>query len=217
MFGLGAGAAIAIAAKRPLSRTYDPLHTRYFAVTALWSTALLAPAGLVLYGEFPDWSLMYLANPAHLSPLLMFPLVLVLYLGAPLAGFLATYKLLALEDPRWLRGALVALGVALVSTLVLGADRLTHVAYYDAFHGGGERIDLSRSPLLLALLPCAVAISGILAFVVVSVRRHADVVERLPPDPRALETAASDRTLVRPPPGQGSSLPRPPHGATPGG
>jgi hypothetical protein len=217
LFGLGAGAAIAIAAKRPLSRTYDPLHTRYFAVTALWSAAILAPAGLVLYAEFPDWMLMYLANPAHLSPLLMFPLVLVLYLGAPIVGFLATYKLLAFEDPRWLRAFLGAVALGLVGTLGLGADRLLHVAYYDAFHGGGDRIDLFRSPLLLALLPCAVAITGILAFVVVSVRRHADVVERLPPDPRALETAASDRTLVRPPPGGASSLPRPPHGATPGG
>ena len=64
--GFAAGAVIAHAAREPLRKTYDPFRTRYFAVVVLFASGALMPAGLVVYAQYPDWSLMYLANPAHL-------------------------------------------------------------------------------------------------------------------------------------------------------
>ena len=195
---------------------------------------MLTPTGLVLYAEFPDWMLMYLANPAHLSPIFMFPLVLALYLGSPLLGFLIAHRLLRQERERLVRGLLVGLGAAMALVAVLGRARLLGVAYYDAFHGGGEVLSVFRSSLLLALFPCSVAIVGILAFAVISVRRHAEVAERLPPTKReglrvgldgntaqlpktaALPKAADPRTAQLGEGTRGANLPRPPQGATPG-
>src|SRR5262245_31696036 len=97
------GALIALAAKRPLMRAYDPMRTRYSAVAALFGVAALGPAAVAFYALYPDWSLMYFANPAHLSTAAMIPL---LYLGAaisPVIGYGATHLLGRLDSPRALR------------------------------------------------------------------------------------------------------------------
>jgi uncharacterized BrkB/YihY/UPF0761 family membrane protein len=177
--GFGAGAYIAWVARLAVARERHPLKSRYFLVAAMFGAGVLTPVLLVLYALFPDWSLMYLANPAHLPLLLVVPMLLLHGLaGAPL-GFLVVHRLLRLHDPRPLRMLFWGvLGAALV-ILVFGAGRLTTVAYYDAFHAGGPGLSLLRSALFLPLMLTVGAAVSVYVFTVMHTRRHVEMVQGL--------------------------------------
>jgi hypothetical protein len=162
-----------------LIRAPDPVRTRYFAVAALFAAGVLAPAGLGLYLVFPDWSLMYLANPAHLPAWMVWPVLLIFYLaGAPIF-FLITTRLMT-EPKQWpLRALLIGLGLSLLATIFLGFDRLTTVAYYEAYHHRLSTIPLSSSSLLLPLLLALGAVGGVLYFSLRHIRQHLELVQDL--------------------------------------
>lgn len=174
------GALIALVAKRPLSRAYDPMRTRYSAVALLFGVAALGPAAVVFYALFPDWSLMYFANPAHLSAAVMIPLLFVVAALSPVIGYGTTHRLGRLDSPRALRLSFVLVWLALFAFFSLGGERLGSVAYYDAFHAGGERVSLWRSPLLFGVLVASAAILTWITFALIIVRRHVDLSEHLP-------------------------------------
>lgn len=176
------GALIALAARRPLSRAYDPMRTRYSAVAALFGVAALGPAAVAFYGLYPDWSLMYFANPAHLSPAVMIPLLFLIAAMSPMIGFGTTHRLSGLRSSRALKLSFVAVWLALFAFFALGSERLSSVAYYDAFHAGGERVGLGRSPLLFAVLIASAGIIAWIVFALIVVRRHVDLSEHLPPN-----------------------------------
>jgi hypothetical protein len=180
--GYATGALIAISAKRSLQRAYDPLRTRYCAMTLLFGVAVLGPAAVAFYALYPDWSLMYLANPAHLSALVMMPLLFIVAAVSPVAGFAATYKLSTLESPRALRLSFALVWVALFAFFSIGGERLGAVAYYDAFHGGGERVALSGSPLLFAVIIAAIAATVWIFYGLILVKKHVDLSEHVPID-----------------------------------
>src|SRR5262245_16632596 len=91
--GYLSGALIALAARRPLLRAYDPMRTRSRAAAALFGVAALGPAAVAFYALYPDWSLMYFANPAHLSAAVMFPLLFAVAAMSPVVGFGTTHRL----------------------------------------------------------------------------------------------------------------------------
>lgn len=190
VFGYAAGSAIALVARRPLARTFDPVRSRYFATAALFGGAVFAPCGLTFYALYPDWSLMYLANPAHLPAFLVLPFLLVLYAGAPLAGFLVTHRLILTQRTRELRLSMLIVVALLLAIVIFARQRLFTVAYYDAFHAGTETIPLLASRLRVALPIGSLAVVGALAFALVTVHRHVDACESFPSTAKAPERSA---------------------------
>lgn len=180
--GYACGALIALASRRPLTRAYDPMRTRYCAVAAMFGVAAIGPSAALFYAVYPDWSLMYFANPAHLSAAVMIPLLYLFAATSPVIGFLTTFRLSTMKKPRALRLSFAMIWLALFAFFAIGGERLGSVAYYDAFHAGGERVSLLRSPLLFAVLVAAVAIIGWMVFALIVVRRHVDLSEHLPGD-----------------------------------
>lgn len=170
-----------MAARRGLIRSHDPVRTRYFVVSVLFATGVLLPAGLCLYFAFPDWSLMYLANPAHLPGWIVFPVLLLAYAGGAPVTFLATARLMTEPKPWPLRTLVWSIVLFLAATILLGWDRLTTVAYYDAFHHGLGAFSIFSSALLLPLLLSFGAVGGVLYFSLRHIRRHLDMLADLPP------------------------------------
>ncbi len=178
--GYAAGAVIGLSARPALIRGDDPLSNRYFGTAAVFALGAVAPAGLSLYGMFPDWSLMYLANPAHLSMWVMAPLLGLLYVVSPLAGYLITYRLMAQKQAQALKASLVIVSLMALLTLLIGWDRLSTVAYYDDFHYGGQVLMLRRSNLFAPLVLSFGAIAGVFVFTVMHLRRHVELAARVP-------------------------------------
>jgi hypothetical protein len=170
--GYAAGAGLALSAADPLSRTKEPARTRYFASVVLFAGLVWVPSGIAMYLAFPDWSLMYFANPQHLPLALALPVLFVLYLGTPLAGFFVTHQALLRKDSRWLRASAAAIAILLLIVLVPGRHRLLSVAYYDDFQYGGPVLGLFQSALILPLSIVCVAVVGAFVATVRRVRLH---------------------------------------------
>lgn len=180
MAGVAAGAFLAHSAQSALERELEPLSSRYFAVAGMFGAGVLMPAVLVLYGLFPDWSLMYLANPAHLPRLLVLPVLALLSAAAPALGFLAVQRQLSAREP-WARRAIwIACGVIGGLTAVLGAGRLFTVALYDVFHAGAATLTLARSALFLPLMLITGAVVSVYVYALMHTRRHVELSRGLP-------------------------------------
>jgi hypothetical protein len=170
--GYAAGAGLALSAADPLSRTKDPARTRYFASVVLFAGLVWVPAGIAMYLAFPDWSLMYFANPEHLPLALALPVLLILYFGTPMAGFFVTHQALVRKDSRWLRASAAAIAILLLIVVLAGRRRLMSVAYYDDFQYGGPVLGLFQSSLILPLSIVCVAVVGAFVATVRRVQRH---------------------------------------------
>lgn len=169
-------------------RELDPFRSRYLAIAGLFGTLVLAPGELCLYLLFPDWSLMYFANPAHLGWYLVVPVLLFLYLAGPPIGFLVT-RLLLLRSRRRDRRLVLLTWVALVGVVLFGgAARLGRVAYYEAFHTGEPPLALVQSALFLPLLVITSATIAVLVFTLMHLRRHLEALEVLPNAPTGPST-----------------------------
>ncbi len=171
ILGFAAGAAVAHTARGPLARAEDPLRTRWFAVVGLLACGAYAPAAVVTYGQYPDWSLMYFVDPAQLPLALMLPVVLVFGLVAPPLGYLAVWRGRAAGAEASRVPLAVAVAV-LVLTVGLGAGRLASVAWYDDFHHGGPRVPLADSPLLWVLVLSLFFVSFATLFSLAQLRPH---------------------------------------------
>lgn len=164
---------------RPLAGAPTIIRTRYFVV-ALAFGALLVLAGMPLYVTYADWSLMYLANSEHLPWALVGSSLPVFYLFSPPLGFILTHRLL-LDERAWLVRTIAVTAVSLCLLFFLGSwDRLTTVAYYDAFHNRLPTIPLSHSPLFTVLVVESLSLLGALAFTFWSLKRHRDQLEEVP-------------------------------------
>ncbi|MBK8010705.1 MAG: hypothetical protein IPK13_05105 [Deltaproteobacteria bacterium] len=198
--GLGAGAGVAKLSLRPLAGVPSVIRTRYFVV-ALAFGALLVLAGMPLYVTYADWSLMYLANPAHLPWPLVAGSLFVFYLSSAPLGFILAHRLLQDERTWLVRTVGVTVASLCVLFLLASWDRLTTVAYYDAFHNGLRTIPLSSSPLFTVLIVESIALVGALAFTFRSLGRHRDQLEEVP--------TQGDRTRRSARPGGGAVESRP--------
>ncbi len=149
-------------------------------VTNIFGVGALMPAVLVLYALFPDWSLMYLANPAHLSGFLMVPVLILLAVGGPALGFLSVDRALR-QTERWRRQA-VWIAPAVVATIILlfGAGRIFTVAFYDGFHGTVGGLSLFQSALFLPLMLTVGAVTSVYVYAVMHLKRHVELCRGLP-------------------------------------
>jgi hypothetical protein len=149
-------------------------------VANIFGVGVHAPAVLTLYMLFPDWSLMYLANPAHLSGFLMVPVLLLLAVGGPALGFLAVDRALR-QTERWRRQAVwIAPGVVAAIILLFGSGRILTVAYYDAFHGSVGGLSLFQSALFLPLMLTVGAVTSAYVYAVMHLKRHVELCRGLP-------------------------------------
>lgn len=164
IFGCAAGITLAWTAREPLAKASYPSRTRYFVATVLYAGAALVPTGLVLYALFPDWSLMYVANPSQLSWVVMVPVVAALCFGAPLLGFFVAQRFIAAQRPDAIPRALLSLAVVALAIVALGWGALTKVGYYEAYHYGGTLLPLARSPVVVALAGCLAVLAALLAY-----------------------------------------------------
>jgi hypothetical protein len=178
--GWAAGAVLALVARRALARVTEPMKSRYFVVAGFFGFAALAPAGLALYLLYPDWSLMYLADPKHLSLAMMIPFLFVLYALTPPLGFLATLRLFAERRPGPRRAALGSWALVFLFVVGFGFDRLFTVAFYDSFHYDGPTLSLFGSALFLPLVLIGGAVVSVFAYALLHVRRHIELGEDLP-------------------------------------
>lgn len=182
--GYAAGSVYALAAAEPLAQTSYPTRTRYFAATAIFAGGALVPAGCALYGLYPDWSLMYLANPAQLPILLMLPLVIATCFSAPLIGFLVSHRMIAAHRAKSVRNTLIGVGVLALLVTILGRSRLASLGHYEAFHYGGELVPLLRSHAVVVLAIIVPALIAAFVFTHRQLRSHiraiADVAEGVP-------------------------------------
>lgn len=156
------------------------IRTRYFLVCFGYAALVVTPAGIGLYALYPDWSLMYFANPEHLPLPIVLPVLLGTYLLGPPSGFLLAHRLT--QEPRaWPLRVLLLLVLASFSVVVgIGWSRLTTVAYYDAFHHGLTSMGLIGSALLLPALLCVVAMVGTLVACLRRIMAHIDALDALP-------------------------------------
>lgn len=173
-----AGAAVVLAARTPLSKTWEPLRTRYFTAVLILTGAALVPTGLTLYVLFPDWSWMYFVNPAQVPLFIGLAVVLLGLLGASSMGFFVTHRLMR-RRPRLLPWSLGGAAGLFVTILATGGRRLVTVAHYDAFHYGGASLSLTQSPLLLTLLVLVPAALGMCVFTCLMVVRHVEGAHRV--------------------------------------
>lgn len=171
--GYAAGTGIALAARPGLTTLPASAHGRYLMATVLYSSLVLTPIALLLHFTFPDWHLMYLANPAHISAFVMIPLLIVLVVLAPALGFLLGARLVLSDQLAGVRAALGGAAILALIIVLAGWDRVSQVAYYESFHYGGQQIPVSSSSLLIALLAALPAAAGAFALVFLTVRRHA--------------------------------------------
>lgn len=138
------------------------------------------PAVLVLYGLFPDWSLMYLANPAHLPGLLTVPGLALTAAAAPAAGFLAVHRQMQARSPWARRAVWIVCGVLGGSMVLFGTGRLFTVALYDVFHAGQATLSLARSGLFLPLMLITGAVVSVYVYALMHTRRHVELSRGLP-------------------------------------
>lgn len=164
IFGCAAGITLAWTAREPLARATYPSRTRYFAATMLYAGAALVPTGLVLFAMFPDWSLMYVANPSQLPVWMMLPVVAASCFGAPVLGFFVAQRFIAAHREDAIPRALLTLAVAAIAIIALGWSALTNVGYYEAYHYGGTMLPLARSPVVVALAACLGVLAVLLAY-----------------------------------------------------
>jgi hypothetical protein len=171
--GVAAGALLAHAAAAPLARELHPTESRYFAATAVYA-ALFGAGCAVLAGLYPDWSMLYLASPAHLGRWLLVPLSLLLGFLAPLAGFVIAQRMLSRPNTRlgpglWVLGLLLGVGLALVW------GRIGVLAHFEAFHFGGPTLPLFGSEATLPVLLVLSAMVGALLAIRWHIQRHIKV------------------------------------------
>lgn len=164
IFGCAAGITLAWTAREPLAKASYPTRTRYFAATMIYAGAALVPTGLVLFALFPDWSLMYVANPSQLSWLILVPAVAALCFGAPVLGFFVAQRFIAAQREDAIPRALLGLAVAGVAIIALGWSALTRVGYYEAYHYGGQLLPLAQSPVSVALAVCLGILAALFAY-----------------------------------------------------
>ncbi len=184
VLGCAAGLSLAATAKEPLKTAQYPSRTRYFAATAIYSGAALVPSGLALYLLYPDWSLMYVANPAMLPAPIMIPVVIALCFGAPILGFFVAQRLIVAHRARAIRRALIALLALGMMIIGLGFGALTRVGYYEAYHYGGEMIPLAKSPVIVALAIILPALGAVFGYTRRTIRRHIYAIAHVDEDGR---------------------------------
>lgn len=178
--GFAAGAYVAHCARRPLARELEPFKSRYFAVAGMFGLVALMPSVLVMYGLFPDWTLMYLSNPAHLPGLLIVPF-LALHTGlAPALGFLAVYRAQHARVSWGHKSIWFGAGGVALLLLLFGGGRLLTVAYYDGFHGGGRGLSLPRSALFLPLMLTTGAVVSVYVYAIMHTKRHVELGRGVP-------------------------------------
>lgn len=194
--GFAAGLIFALAAQDPLSKVIDPVRNRYFVVVLLFAGGAMVPAGLVLYAQYPDWSLMYLTDPQYLPPLLMEGAIVVSYVAAPVVGFIWAQRRLVAKQAPLVRGALAGTAVITGLLLLVAGDRLFGVAYYDDFHRGGSVVALHRSPLVWALMMIVFFVVFSFAFSVLQVRRHVEVMRNVQAAPASEPPRPADNEQV---------------------
>ncbi len=182
--GYAAGVGLGLAAADPLAKTSDPTRTRYFAVTAIFAAGAVAPAACLVYGLYPDWSLMYLASSAQLPILLVLPVVIAACLSAPLLGFLVTHHFLSIHKKQAVHGTLYATAALATLLVALGRNRLGTLGHYEAFHYGGQVVPLYESHAIVVLALVVPAVVAAFVLTRRELRRHlkqlADVAEGVP-------------------------------------
>lgn len=159
-------------ARPALVEVEDPLRNRYFAVILMFACAALMPAGVVFYVQHPDWSLMYLANPAHLPQVFMLPFVMFLYVVSPAFGFAAAHACLKSRRKNALEILLGLTSLALILLLVWGWDRLFTVAFYNDYHYRGTTLAFLSSKLIWMVAAISVIVAGVYAYCAFLVRQH---------------------------------------------
>jgi len=144
-FNVLVGLALPLAAGERV-RGGAPFFGRYLAAVVLFELFFFMPGGYWLYRTYPDWSLMYVFDPATL-PWLNPLLVAVLYLAAAVAGFSASFAAV-----RRGRGGAAVAGMAVMIALlgaifVWGLKRLMLVGTFSGFGSGTGMTSILHSAL----------------------------------------------------------------------
>ena len=174
-----AGASMAVCGKEGTDFGEDPIASPYFAVVFSFAVGAIAPMGLSFYLLSPDWSLMYLANPAHLPLSAMLPGLAVIYLASPSIGYLTIRWMLRrnIHHETWF--LILSVSFILLTIIVTGRVRLFSLAYYDDYHYGGERIPFFSSSLFFPVVIISAVVTTVYLLSILKVRHHVSLSSRL--------------------------------------
>lgn len=161
-FCLLAGLSLCACARTQLISGAQPWRADLFGPILSFAGLTAAPVAIYLYVAYPDWSWMYLINPARLPRGTGLAVVVATTLMVP-AGYLLGWALLRLLSVRGLFGVLGAVAMGLALGMVAGERRFFFLGRYEDFltarQGAGPGVFVPR-PLtqgkLGYALPCIV-------------------------------------------------------------
>ena len=188
-----------VCCRRPLEDAEHLLKNRFGAVVLMFALGGMMPAGLVMYVQYPDWSLMYMANPVHVPQWLVIPAIALLYSFSPVVGFLL-FGLAVKKKYSWMTPLLAMMIVA--SVLILagwGWDRLTLVGYYNDFFYKGTLIPLVESRLFSTLMAVSFVVFALFGGCLYFIRSHVAELHRSAMDQESLSAQLAAESPTLPP------------------
>ena len=150
---------MAISAHRGLMDAQSALRNRYFRDAVAFGFLIFLPAGIFFYTHWPDWSWLYLVNPAVLGDWATagvwgaYPLTVLL-------GFALAAVLVRGDSPR------VSLAVPVIALLAEGGvslftlDRFFHLSTFEEFAAYAGRPVVSELPWIWTDLTWVATMAG---------------------------------------------------------
>ncbi|ODS39127.1 MAG: hypothetical protein A7316_00555 [Candidatus Altiarchaeales archaeon WOR_SM1_86-2] len=133
-FGFLAGVLLAFAAKKHLKQT-EIFFNKYIYLTLIWAGVIFAPSTMLFQYTWTAWNIMYVVNPATLSPYFIIVVCSSLVI-ATMLGFMFAHHLIKKGKESIVSACIIALGIFLVLFLFLTPDRSFHIGTYDDLLAG---------------------------------------------------------------------------------
>lgn len=147
VFGLLAGLTLCACARTQLQSGAPPWQSDLLLPVVSFAVLTTAPVSLYLYLAYPEWSWMYLLDPARLPRATGLAVVVTTTLMVPV-GFLLGWVLLRLLQSRGLFGILGGLAMGLLLIVIAGQRRFFYLGRYDDFRAAAlNDIALPLRPL----------------------------------------------------------------------
>jgi hypothetical protein len=173
VFGLLAGLGLCACARTQLQSGTPPWQSDLLLPVVSFAVLTTTPVSLYLYLAYPDWSWMYLLEPARLPRATGLAVVVTITLMVPV-GYLLGWASLRLFQARGLFGLLGGLAMGLALIVIAGQRRFFYLGRYEDFRAAAlNDIALPLRPLtqgkLFYALLCIVPVV-LCSFIVVA--RH---------------------------------------------
>jgi hypothetical protein len=150
-------------------RADGPFAAPAFPLVVIFIAIVLTPIALYLYLAHPDWSWMYLIDPADVPGLAIVPL-LVLHGGFVVVGWYVGARLIRTSRDRVALYALAGAALVVVLLVLIAWGRIGRYSSYDDFHAG-RSLKILEVKLGYVLVGLALGIAAAAAYVCLELSR----------------------------------------------